>query len=85
MKRLLYCLTILLLLFTACKRYSKYEGVAFTEKEPRDWENPEVFKKFLDKNIYSCKDHFEYIEKNGGMHKLLRLREKEFMFSKARD
>jgi beta-galactosidase len=43
MKRLLYCLTILLLLFTACKRYSKYEGVAFTEKEPRDWENPEVF------------------------------------------
>ena len=22
---------------------SKYEGVPFTEKEPRDWENPEVF------------------------------------------
>lgn len=30
--------------FSACKKYSKYEGVAFTEKEPRDWENPEVFK-----------------------------------------
>ena len=29
--------------FSACKKYSKYEGVAFTEKEPRDWENPEVF------------------------------------------
>ena len=29
--------------FAACKKYSKYEGVAFTEKEPRDWENPEVF------------------------------------------
>ena len=29
--------------FTACKKYSKYEGVLFTEKEPRDWENPEVF------------------------------------------
>ncbi len=28
---------------SACKRYSKYEGVAFTEKEPRDWENPEMF------------------------------------------
>jgi len=29
--------------FTACKKYSKYEGVLFTEKEPRDWENPAVF------------------------------------------
>jgi len=28
---------------TACKRLSKYEGVPFTEKEPRDWENPEMF------------------------------------------
>ena len=26
----------------ACKRYNKYEGVPFTEKEPRDWENPEL-------------------------------------------
>ncbi len=29
--------------FTACKKLSKYEGVPFTEKEPRDWENPAVF------------------------------------------
>ena len=29
-------------LTTACKRYTKYEGVTFTEKEPRDWENPEL-------------------------------------------
>lgn len=28
---------------TACKKLSKYEGVPFTEKEPRDWENPEMF------------------------------------------
>lgn len=27
----------------SCKRYRKYEGVAFTEKEPRDWENPGMF------------------------------------------
>ena len=33
----------IILLFSACKRYSKYEGVVFTEKEPRDWENPEMF------------------------------------------
>jgi beta-galactosidase len=43
MKRLPYYFIIVLMLFTACKRYSKYEGVAFTEKETRDWENPEVF------------------------------------------
>ena len=43
MKRLPYYFVIVLMLFTACKRYSKYEGVAFTEKETRDWENPEVF------------------------------------------
>ena len=38
-------LIVLVLLFSlpACKHYSKYEGVAFTEKEPRDWENPAVF------------------------------------------
>ena len=29
--------------FSACKKLSKYEGVPFTEKEPRDWENPEMF------------------------------------------
>lgn len=34
---------IISLAFSACKRYSKYEGVAFTEKEPRDWENPGMF------------------------------------------
>jgi len=31
------------LLFSACKRYSKYEGVTFTEKESLDWENPGMF------------------------------------------
>jgi beta-galactosidase len=43
MNRLGYVLLMTALLFSACKRYSKYEGVAFTEKEPRDWENPEMF------------------------------------------
>jgi beta-galactosidase len=31
------------LLFSSCRKYSKYEGVPFSEKEPRDWENPAVF------------------------------------------
>jgi beta-galactosidase len=44
MKRVSFYILMIALSFTACKKYSKYEGVAFTEKEPRDWENPEVFK-----------------------------------------
>lgn len=43
MNRLPYILLITALLFSACKKQSKYEGIAFTEKEPRDWENPEMF------------------------------------------
>jgi beta-galactosidase len=43
MKRISFCFIMIILSFSACKKYSKYEGVAFTEKEPRDWENPEMF------------------------------------------
>jgi len=43
MRRIAVCIFILITLFTACKKYSKYEGVLFSEKEPRDWENPEMF------------------------------------------
>jgi beta-galactosidase len=42
MKKYLFLFMIGIVFFTACKKYSKYEGVAFTEKEPRDWENPEL-------------------------------------------
>ena len=43
MKRISFYFLIIHTSFSACKKYSKYEGVPFTEKEPRDWENPEVF------------------------------------------
>lgn len=43
MKRFTFYIFFIALSFSACKKYSKYEGVAFTEKEPRDWENPELF------------------------------------------
>jgi len=43
MKRILICVLMASLSFTACKKLSKYEGVPFTEKVPRDWENPEMF------------------------------------------
>jgi beta-galactosidase len=43
MKRVSFIIMMIAISFTSCKKYSKYEGVAFTEKEPRDWENPAVF------------------------------------------
>lgn len=43
MKKLPFFILVIALLLSACKKYSKYEGVKFTEKEPRDWENPEMF------------------------------------------
>jgi len=43
MKRIALYALLIVLSFTACKRASKYEGVVFTENEPRDWENPEMF------------------------------------------
>jgi Beta-galactosidase/beta-glucuronidase len=43
MKRISFYVLMIVVLLSACKKLSKYEGVPFTEKEPRDWENPEVF------------------------------------------
>jgi beta-galactosidase len=43
MKRISFYILMIAVSLSACKKYSKYEGVPFTEKEPRDWENPAVF------------------------------------------
>ena len=43
MKKLAFLPLLILLLLPACKKYSKYEGIAFKEKEPLDWENPQMF------------------------------------------
>jgi beta-galactosidase len=42
MKRILVFSLVIVFSLSACKKYSKYDGVPFTEKEPRDWENPEL-------------------------------------------
>ncbi len=42
MKKYLSLFLLAIIFVTACKRYTKYEGVSYTEKEPRDWENPEL-------------------------------------------
>lgn len=43
MKKLTFYIVLIGLIFSSCKRYNKYEGIAFTENEPRDWENPGMF------------------------------------------
>jgi beta-galactosidase len=42
MKNTLLLTLAAILILSGCKKYSKYEGVPFKEKEPRDWENPEL-------------------------------------------
>ncbi len=53
------------------------------EEHLKEWltveKDPALFAAFLEKNIYTCEDHFQYIEKNGGLHKLQALRAKEFL------
>jgi len=41
--------------------------------------DPGAFKEFLDKNIYQCKTHFDYLRVNGGMEKMWELRQKELL------
>ncbi|MCF8054062.1 MAG: CoA transferase subunit A [Deltaproteobacteria bacterium] len=65
-------------------------GEYFSDEEHlRGWlkaeEDVEELTKFLEYNIYSCGDHIEYIEKNGGIRKMQALRNKEFLFIKARE
>ena len=40
MKRVISFSILIIMLLTGCGKHSKYEGVAFEEKNPRDWENP---------------------------------------------
>jgi len=43
MKRYSLYILMIAISVSACKKLSKYEGVPYTEKEPRDWENTAVF------------------------------------------
>ena len=61
-------------------------GEYFSDEDHlKEWlkveQDADAFKAFLDKNIYSCKNHFEYIERNGGLQKLQSLRQKELMLN----
>ncbi len=56
------------------------------EEHLKEWLGAErdasVFQAFLEKNIFSCKDHDEYVLRNGGMKKMRALRAKELFLSK---
>lgn len=53
------------------------------EDHLKEWltveKDPEELKKFLDRNIFSCPDYCEYLERNGGFAKMQMLRRKELM------
>jgi len=43
MKRAVVAILAIIVLAPSCRKYNSYEGVTFTEQEPRDWENPGMF------------------------------------------
>lgn len=74
--------------------YGSYPGNMYgeyfsDEDHIREWlkveQDPDEFKAFLDRNIYGVKDHFEYVERNGGIAKMLKLRQKEWLLVGARE
>lgn len=56
------------------------------ENHLKEWltveKDPVEFKAFLQKNIYECKNHTEYIMRNGGLRKILELRAEELLLYK---
>ena len=54
------------------------------EEHIKEWmtveKDPDAFKAFLDKHIYNCESHFDYLRVNGGMEKMMELRQKELFF-----
>jgi glutaconate CoA-transferase subunit A len=62
-------------------------GEYFSDEEHlREWMTAEkdagTFKAFIDRQIFGCKNHAEYVALNGGMEKIKQLREKEFLLAR---
>ena len=60
--------------------YEYFSDEAHIQEWLRVEKDPEEFKAFLDKNIYQCETHFDYLRANGGMEKMWALRQKELFF-----
>lgn len=72
--------------------YGSYPGNMYgeyfsDEEHLREWlaaeRDPDAFKVFVDKNIYNCTNHFDYLEVNGGLEKMRILRHKELMLAES--
>jgi glutaconate CoA-transferase subunit A len=68
--------------------YGAYPGTMpyeyFSDEEHlKEWlaveKDPEAFQAFLQDNIYDCQEHEDYVNRNGGIKKILELRAKELM------
>jgi len=62
-------------------------GEYFSDEDHlKEWlaaeKDDDTFKAFLNRNIFECKNHAEYISLNGGTEKLKMLREKEYMLGR---
>jgi glutaconate CoA-transferase, subunit A len=55
------------------------------EEHLQEWlkaeKDAETLKAFLDKNIYNCKNQFDYINLHGGIEKMMTLRKKELQYA----
>ena len=65
-------------------------GLYFSDEDHiKKWmtveKDPETFSEFLNDNIYECSGFDEYINKNGGIDKIRRLRRKELLISGEED
>jgi glutaconate CoA-transferase, subunit A len=57
-------------------------GEYFSDEDHlKEWlaaeKDEDAFKAFIEKNIYSCKDHYDYLNKNGGIERIKELRKQE--------
>ncbi len=62
-------------------------GEYFSDEDHlKEWlaaeKEPDTFKAFLERNIFGCSNHAEYINLNGGPEKLKKLREKELLLAR---
>lgn len=62
-------------------------GEYFSDEEHlQEWldaeKDPEAFREFVNKNIYDCSTHEEYINRNGGLEKMGALRAKELLLDR---
>ena len=44
--------------------------------------DPDTFRDFVNKNIYECDSHEEYVNRNGGLNKIAELRKKELLLDR---